>query len=60
VRYLQCQRKLHKFEKLPAVNAVRIRVMERLHELSEGHTQHTIAPEMTMKEDRLRHRFLRL
>ena len=34
--------------------------MERLHELSEGHTQHTIAPEMATKEDRLRYHFLRL
>jgi hypothetical protein len=34
--------------------------MEKLHEMSEGHTQHTIAPEMTTGEDRIRYRFLGL
>jgi hypothetical protein len=54
------QQKVHQFRQLPAADAVRVRVMERLHELSEGHAQHTIAPEMTTREDRLRYRFLRL
>lgn len=58
--FCQCRRKMHMFGELSAADAVRVRVMERLHEMSEGHTQHTIAPEMTMREDRLRYRFLRL
>jgi hypothetical protein len=34
--------------------------MKRLHELSEGQAQHTIAPKMVTREDRLRYKFLRL
>ena len=51
---------MYVFGELPAADAVRARVMERLHEISERHMQHNIAPEITTKEDTLRYRFLRL
>lgn len=57
---LQSEVRNNIFRHLPRKDAIRLRIMERLHGLSEGLTQHTIAPEMRTKVDRLTYRFLPL